>query len=121
MILKIERYWGPWEKDPKGWWLLDDIRKISHQLYKDRSFAQDFADIDADIILLDYEGYLKNMNNEGYLQNMSIGKGTPEGRDVIKLVCRLSNGNEFIVLFDTIAYILNDNGKTIEKLVANYR
>jgi len=109
MILKIERYWGPAENDPNDWWMLDDIRKISHYRYKSHPFTKDFADIDANIILLDYEGYLHN-----------IGDGQSH-RDVIKLVCRLSNDNEFVVLFDTLAYILNDNGKTIEKLVANYR
>jgi len=109
MILKIERYYGPAKDDPDCWWMLDDIRKISHYKYKNHPFNQDFSDIDADIFLLDYEEYLKKMNN-----------GQPS-RDVIKLVCRVSNGNEFIVLFDTIAYLCNDEGKTIEKLVANYR
>ena len=109
MILKIERYYGPAKDDPNCWWLLDDIRKVSHYMYKDYLFDKDFCDIDADITILDYEEYLKKMENE------------QSDRNVIKLVCRLSNGNEFIVLFDTIGYILNDQGKTIEKLVANYR
>ncbi len=109
MILKIERYFGPAEDDPNCWWMLDDIRKISHYRYKNHPFNQNFADIDADIFLLDYEEYLKKT------------EAAQQHRDVIKLVYRVSNGNEFIVLFDTIAYLLNDNGKTIEKLVANYR
>lgn len=108
MILKIERYWGPAEDDPNCWWLLDDIRKISHYRHKNVPFNQVW-EFDPDISLLDFEAYLDKMGN-----------GQPN-RDVIKLVCRLANGSEFIVLFDTIAYILNDNGKTIEKLVANYR
>lgn len=109
MILKIERYFGPAKSDPDCWWLLDDIRKISHYKYKNHPFSKDFADVDADIFLLDYEEYLKRM---------SSGR---DSRDVIKLVCRKSNGNEFIALFDTMAYIMNDHGETIEKLVANYR
>jgi hypothetical protein len=109
MILKVERYYGPAKDDPNCWWLLDDIRKVSHYKYKDYSFDKTFADIEADIFFLDYEEYLKKTN------------AGQTHRDVIKLVCRLSNGDEFIVIFDTIAYILNDNGKTIEKLVANYR
>lgn len=109
MMLKIERYWGPAEDDPNCWWLLDDIRKVSHYLYRNQSFKEEFNDVDADITLLDYESYLEKM------------KHGQSHRNVRKLVCRLSNGNEFIVLFDTTAYILNDNGKTIEKLVANYR
>ena len=109
MILKIERYHGYAKDEPDDWWMLDDIRKISHYKYKDHPFDQDFSTLDANITLLDYEEYLKKTN-----------AGQPH-RDVIRLVCRSSNGNEFIVLFDTIGYILNDNGKTIEKLVANYR
>ena len=109
MILKIERYHGFAVDDPNDWWMLDDIRKISHYAYKKYPFDKDFSNDDADIILLDYEDYLDKIG------------GGQSGRDVIRLICRLSNGNEFSVLFDTIAYILNDNGKTIEKLVANYR
>jgi len=109
MILKIERYYGPVKDDPNCWWILDDIRKISHYRYKDQPFTQKFVDIDPDIKFFDYESYLEKINT-------SISS-----RDVIKLVCRLSNGDEFVVLFDTVAYILNDSGKTIEKMVANYR
>jgi hypothetical protein len=109
MILKIERYYGFVKDDPCGWWMLDDIRKISHYKHKDHPFSKDFVDVDADVFLLDYEDYLENTN------------AAQPHRDVIKLVCRLSNGDEFVVLFDTVGYILNDNGKTIEKLVANYR
>ena len=110
MILKIERYYGPAKDDPNCWWMLDDIRKISHYRYKNHQFNKDFSDDEADIFLLDYEEYLNKMFPE-----------QKSSRDVIKLVCRLSNGNEFIVLFDTVAYLCNDEGKTIEKMVANYR
>ena len=108
-MLKVERYHGPAHTDPNCWWLLDDIRKISHYRYKDYPFDKDFCDIDADLVFFDYEEYLKKTN-----------AGQPD-RGVIKLVCRMSGGEEYIVLFDTTAYILNDNGKTVEKLVANYR
>lgn len=104
MILKIERY-----KKREDWWLLDDIRKISKAQFK-QSFKQDFDDkVDADVFILDYEDYLKEVG------------GGQDSRDVVRLICRLSNGDEYVILFDTIAYILNDSGKTIEKLVANHR
>lgn len=108
MILKIERYKGSSTTHIyQDWWMLDDIRKISKARFK-HSFSQDFdGEVDADVFILDYEDYLN-----------SIDAGQ-NSRDVIRLICRLSNGNEFVVLFDTTAYILNDNGKTIEKLVAN--
>ncbi len=103
MLLKIERY-----DEEQDWWILDDIRKISKAQFKQPT-SKDFGDDDADIFILDYMDHI-NINGAGQSH-----------RDVVKLVCRVSNGNEFTVLFDTIAYILNDNGKTIEKLVANYR
>jgi len=101
MILKIQRY-----KEREDWWILDDIRKISKAQFR-QSFSQDFDDeTDADIFILDYEDHSTSKES---------------GRDVVRLICRLSNGDEFCVLFDTVAYLLNDNGKTIEKIVANYR
>ena len=103
MILKIARY-----GDEQDWWILDDIRKISKAQFSQPA-AKDFSSEEADIFILDYLAYL---NTEGAGQ---------DSRDVIKLICRLSDGSEFIVLFDTLAYLLNDNGKTIEKLVANYK
>ncbi|KKN13321.1 hypothetical protein LCGC14_1007540 [marine sediment metagenome] len=102
MILKIARY-----SNEQDWWMLDDIRKISKGQFI-QPFTKDFTDHDADIFILDYVDYL------------DIKGAAQESRNVIKLICRLSDGSEFIVLFDTLAYLLNDNGKTIEKIVANY-
>ena len=105
MLLKIERYMGG-----QDWWILDDIRKISKSHFEHR-FDKDFSDLEADIFILDYDEHLRAIDVERM----------PDSRDVVRLICRLSDGNEFCVLFDTLAYILNDNGKTIEKIVANYR
>jgi len=104
MLLKIERYIH------QDWWILDDIRKFS-KAHFEQSFDKDFGFEEADIFILDYADHLTHLAVEKM----------PESRDVIRLVCRLSDGNEFCVIFDTMAYILNDNGKTIEKLVANHR
>ncbi len=103
MILKIERY-----GDEQDWWILDDIRKMSKAQFSQPT-TKDFSSEEADIFILDYVDYL---DMQGAAQ---------ESSNVIKLICRLSDGSEFIVLFDTLAYLLNDNGKTIEKLVANYK
>ena len=110
MILKIERYPGSSKSHIyQQWWMIDDIRKISKAEFN-HSFSQDFDNkIDADVFVLDYEDYL-----------VSKGAGQ-DSRTVVRLICRLSNGDEFCVLFDTIAYVLNDSGKTIEKIVANYK
>ena len=108
MILKIERY-----EEGQDWWMLDDIRKIS----KSKPFIADATkDYDADvvdIVILDYaDQVVSRLVKEG---------GSTEIVDNISLICRLSNGGEFSIIFDTTAYICNDEGKTIEKIVANYR
>lgn len=37
-------------------------------------------------------------------------------KDYIKICCRDIRGKEFLIAFDSTAYICNDNGKTIETL-----
>ena len=104
MILKIERY-----EQGQDWWMLDDIRKIG----KSKPFACDPSkDYDAttvDIVILDYA------------EQLARAGGSTEGADSIRLICRLSNGEELSIIFDTTVYICNDEGKTIEKIVANYK
>ena len=112
MILKIERY--TFDKSTRNWYMLDDIRKVSRTLIKKVPFINE--DPFPEIMIFDFEQYVKD-NPEKYADN--AGK-LPSKRDVIKLICRLSNGEEFSVIFDTLAYICNDEGKTIEKIVANY-
>lgn len=104
MILKIIRYVG----NEGDWWILDDIRKISKVHVGSLPYDKDFDALDADICILDFYDSLDDKSDQQF-------------RDVIKLICILSNGDEFCVLFDTVAYLLNNNGKTIEKIVANHR
>lgn len=111
MILKIERY------GEQDWWILDDIKKISKATFE-QSPDKDFEVGEADIFLLDYINYLKEIGANEYLEGFKAGKMGVNG---IRLICRTSDGSEFSVMFDTVGYILNDNGKTIEKMVANYR
>ena len=110
MILKIERYLDKAENDPFNWWMVDGIKRV-HRI-KFKSAMDKDADnlMDAGTLLLDYGHYLEQ-----------LGHSKPAERDVIRLNCRFEDGSERSILFDTIAYILNDEGKTIEKLVANYR
>jgi hypothetical protein len=42
-------------------------------------------------------------------------------KSYIQIICRLNDGSEYTISFDTVCYVLNDNGKTIEKIVANYK
>jgi len=110
MILKIERY--TWSRSTKDWWMLDDIRKVKKILIREVPFEN--PDELPNNVVFDFEQYLKDhLNKEGQI--------VPDKRNVIELICELSNSDEFVVLFDTTAYLCNDGGKTIERMVANYR
>lgn len=98
MILKIKRY-----RDNQEWWILDSIRKISlgETFQRDR---RDFDELDVDLVIMD---------------NMDSDVANPPGDHPMKiLICRLESGNEYTIVFDTIAYLCNDEGKTIEKITA---
>ncbi len=107
MILKIVRY-----IEGEDWWLLDDIKKVSKAQFK-QPFSKDFEARDADIFILDYAEHLKSSPSAGE-------EKMPDDREVVRLICRTGVGEEFCVIFDTIAFLLNDDGKTIEVIVANY-
>lgn len=98
MILKIERH-----DTKQHWWLWDNIKKISlsYLLTKSKPTAPKAISDNpgTDAILFDHE-------DEG---------------PYYRLICRLNNNSEYSIAFDTIAYILNNNGKTIEKIVCNYK
>lgn len=101
MILKIGRY----EVIGEDWWILDDIRIINYGLIKvDSKKVPENGSI-PDITIMDYR--------DG---NMSATSEI----STIRAICRDSKGNEFSIEFDTLAYLCNDDGKTIEKIIANY-
>ncbi len=114
MILKIERH-----KDDQRWWLVDGIRRISSSLrmkYKTVEEQTAAAVGCPDVMFLDFkdcncappgEGCDKCVDHRHYR--------------VCKLNCRMNDGSDYSVVFDTTVYVLNDSGKTIEKIVANHR
>ena len=105
MLLKIEVH-----DECQDYWLLDKIDKISKSgtLYWNNNDAEE-----VDMMMeLCSRSDIKIMNHT----NESDGRG--QGK-YIKLICRKENGDEFSVMFDTIAYICNDEGKTIEKIPVN--
>lgn len=115
MILKIERY-------TKGeqWYMLDNIAKVGvSKLRKYRTNGlTEWDDKYADIFLLDMPMWKEQVigcNCHGEQACSSC-----QYIDYIQLICRLNTDVEFAIVFDTICYVLNDNGKTIEKIVANY-
>jgi hypothetical protein len=104
MMLKIMRHLS---SDMQDWWMLDDIRKIS--VSKDYAFSE-YEDINQDltvhdISIMDY--FYKNEDKQSQAFRFKI------------LICRDSKGDEFSIMFDTLAYLCNDVGKTIEKIVVN--
>jgi len=96
MIIKIERH-----QDNQEYWLLDGISKItvSERLSIGES-NEPWAYYD--IMIYDH---LNGNTLEGY--SASIYQ---------LLICRLKSGEEISIGFDTICYIMNDNGQIIEKL-----
>lgn len=106
MLVKIVRYTGKRE----SWWIFDNIKRItrSDRISKITGDANDAPH--ADLVIFDVEKTC----------TCGKGEGCSDCKDFIVLNCRMDNGDEFVIAFDTITYILNDNGKTIEKIVANY-
>ena len=104
MILKIMR-----ERDKQDCWILDDIRKISIGK-KTITTGADLEDSgrEADIYLLDRFAFFKE-----------CGTDDPKAIDqhpYVELICRRSDDKEFLIVFDTTAYLCNDSGETIEKI-----
>ena len=102
MIIKIERH-----RENQKYWLLDGISKVS---------VSEMLSIgepgglwsNHDIILYDH-----------LVGDESDTKYNPTPYQL--LICRLENGKEMSIGFDTVCYIMNDSGKTMEKLVVNHR
>ena len=106
MILKIKR-----ERDNQDWWILDDIRKISigkPQQLPGCDLGKELGVIIDDIFIMD-NAY--NIREDG---------GDQSHFEYIRLIIRLNSNEEKSIVFDTVAYLCNDLGKTIEKIVVNY-
>lgn len=105
MIVKIERHLGE-----QNWLLIDNIAKVScskQMLYKTKEIIND-----DDVVLLDHR--------EEY-DCKCVGKCVCKIKCIwyYRLICRTKDNDEFSIVFDTVAYLCNDEGKTIEKIVAN--
>jgi len=103
MILKILRY-----SQDADWWMFDDIKKVSKTTFCYKS-SNEVIEHDYDVFILDTLDKHRNLKpNEDKEVEVSV------------LVCRMGDGTELTIAFDTLAYLCNDSGKTIEKIVANY-
>jgi hypothetical protein len=116
MILKIERY-----QEGERWWMVDKIRRIASSERLEVGTAEKKRDAYAgcpDIVLLDIPkcGCLWDEK-----EACSECSNLPEDYRVCRVKCRMEDGSDYSVLFDTILYVMNDGGGTIETVVANYR
>lgn len=94
MLLKIR-------KDKNGWLLFDNAESL--QIESDKIKFTEDRDI----------AYFMNQG-EDIVVNTSINNTLPTEAIVIKFS---RSGKSHVIAFDTLLYILNDQGRTVEKLV----
>ncbi|MCK5603383.1 hypothetical protein KAR91_15975 [Candidatus Pacearchaeota archaeon] len=110
MILKISRYYGEQE-----YWMLDNIAKIS--LSKPKQYKVDLSG-NCSEAKVDY------MTDEPLVTGICLldKRLKSVDGDIFKykvIIARLTNGEEVSISFDTVCFVMNDSGKTIEKIVVN--
>lgn len=106
MIIKIESYN---EEDQHR--MFDKIKKYVLK-NKKRKLHNDLSEyLNYDIIILDMPK----------ICNCDKGGECSDCVYLYEIICRDYNHDETSIVFDTVAYVMNDNGKTIEKIVANHR
>lgn len=113
MILKIER-----RKDDQRWWLIDGIKRISSSLRMKYETSEEQTAAMAgspDVAFLDF----KDCNCAPPADECDKCVDHKHYR-VCRLNCRMEDGSDYSVVFDTTVYVMNDEGKTIEKIVANH-
>jgi hypothetical protein len=109
MIVKVERH-----NKEQDWWLMDNIAKISCSKREWYSQTVTPSILSEDnIVLLDH-----HPKCDCDIKNRNLCK---ECVLYYRLICRTKDHYEFSIVFDTVAYICNDDGKTVEKIVANYK
>lgn len=123
MILKIERY-----LNGKEWALIDNIRRVT--LYKTYGLNTK-EDLDQIRLLSDtsYAIYIENSPCLCFIYKNNACKkcGDVVGNSTYRkeyrvgfLELRLEDNSIQMITFDSVAYLLNDQGKTIEKIVINF-
>jgi len=123
MILKIERY-----LNGKEWALIDNIRRVTlHKTYgintKDDLDQIRLLSDTSDAIYIENSPCLcfiyKNDKCEKCGDAVDESTYRKEYR-VGFLELRLEDNSIQMITFDSVAYLLNDSGKTIERIVVNY-
>ncbi len=104
MILKIKRY-----EKAEEWYIIDNIKKISisHTLLK-RPGCEDHIEI----VIFD-------IHSDSKCTCDGENTGCSHCQKYVRLICTSTDDTEFGIVFDTMAYVLNDDGKTIDRIIAN--
>jgi hypothetical protein len=116
MILKILRYNRRPESEDQKYWMFDNVRKYSLsypiRIQQNMSYDDKGKRIKYDVEFFDMPETNCTCKGDGGECNLCIYYSV--------IICRMDDGSEYTIAFDTVCYVLNDNGKTIEKIVANY-
>ncbi len=100
MILKIRGY------KERDWWVYGEIARAHYETVDSIEGMRE----DYDLLVFQTE------------QNLSFGgnnpdEDNPEVPKCLRIILRFANGNVFSILTDSVAYLCNDQGQTIEKIV----
>jgi len=110
MLLKVANY-----NNQQKWWMFDNITKISVSEPFNRSGLEG---VEYDVTIFDMPQ--KCSCSGPPHENLHDGNVCNNCVQYTVAVCKRSDDSEITIAFDTMAYLLNDNGKTIEKIVSNY-
>ena len=102
MIVKVARYSGR-----ENYIIIDNIKEI----HKIDGYDSSEPLRATDILISDC----------AERKSIAVGATSDMKPFVMRLNCIKNDGSEIDIIFDTVAYILNDNGKTIERVSANTR
>lgn len=103
MILKIRRF-----TITDQWFIIGDIRSIdvSESYYKGVNYA-----------FMDYDKIIDDVKSECGCSGEPDKGVCSKCKRYILCTCKLNDGSDYYISFDTMAYLLNNEGKTIEKIV----
>jgi len=105
MILKIKRF-----SQTEQWIIIDEIQRIS--ISEPRIKVPNYCLADYDVVIGDVESQCNCLDSEEESSCSNCKK-------YIFCECIMNDNNVLRIAFDTFAYLLNNEGKTIEKIVVN--
>lgn len=100
MIIKIRD-----RSNGRDFWLYDKIARIVLYDIFYHPVGSDFSDEEADLVISNHS------NNGDYKVDSNSRFG--------KITARFDNNNEMCIIFDTVMYVMNDEGQTIDTIYIN--